>query len=124
MADISSEELQELLSSGAEVEMCEMPPQRVIVEGLRDVLDKVAPDNTEVLQAIYSLICKLNLAVTVPVPSVENLNNNYNDNKIVVNTDAIAQVMSRKPPNYRFTVVRDNRGLIQTMDAEIIAEAR
>ena len=127
MDNISREELKALMDDGAEVEFGPEEPQRVIVEGLMDVIDKVAPDNTEVLQAIHGLIQKLNINVApvfnVPVPSVESLNNNYNDNKIVVDTQQIADAMIKEPVNYRFTVTRDNRGAIESMDAIAITEA-
>ena len=123
MGNITLEELAERRASGASVEMS---PQKIVIEGLLDQLRGLAPDNTEVLEAIRILVEKIDSTAVVAainkIPETEVMNNNYNDNSVVVDTTPILEAVEKltHKQNYHFTVNRDKRGRIESMDAEIM----
>ena len=123
MGNITLEELAERRASGASVEMS---PQKIVIEGLLDQLKGLAPDNTEVLEAIRILVEKIDSTAVVAainkIPETEVMNNNYNDNSVVVDTTPILEAVEKltHKQNYHFTVNRDKRGRIESMDAEIM----
>ena len=122
MPSLSREELEDLKESGAEIEI---EPQRLVVEGLIEQLKALVPDNSEVLseirkltEAISNLAAHSTVVECTPTidctPRVESVNN------VTVDTTPLIQAMDRmmQRPNYRFTVHRNNRGFIESMDAE------
>ena len=123
MGNITLEELAERRASGASVEMS---PQKIVIEGLLDQLRGLAPDNTEVLEAIRILVEKIDSTAVVAainkIPETEVMNNNYNDNSVVVDTTPILEAVERltHKHDYHFTVNRDKRGRIESMDAVIV----
>jgi hypothetical protein len=122
MLNITRKELEEMKMAGAEIEI---EPQRMVVEGLIDQLRALVPDNSEVLSEIRKLTEAItNLAAHSTVvectpqidctPVVNPVNN------VTVDMTPLTQAMDRMMhrPNYRFTVHRNNRGFIESMDAE------
>lgn len=124
MADtITQAELDEMRRSGAEIEIA---PDVVVIEGLVDQLSQMVPapvDNSEVLGAIHQLIEKLDTAVSVSVePVVESTHHSHNDNTITVDTTPILEAVERLTSrnDYHFSINRNQRGQIESMDARII----
>jgi len=124
MADtITKEELDELMRSGAEIEI---EPQVLVIQGLMEQLEKLTPtraDNSDIVAAIRELVEKLNTEVSVKCePIVESTHHSHNENKIVVDTAPILEAVERLTARceYRFTIERNNRGQIESMDARII----
>ncbi|MDC0600109.1 hypothetical protein OAO65_02245 [Flavobacteriales bacterium] len=120
---ITQAELDEMRRCGAEIEI---DPDVVVVEGLVEQLSQMVPapvDNSEVLGAIRALVDKLDNAVTVQCePIVESTHHSHNENKIVVDTTPILEAVERLSvrSNYQFSINRDDRGRIESMDARII----
>jgi tRNA(Ile2) C34 agmatinyltransferase TiaS len=124
MADtITKEELEDLMRSGAEVEI---EPQVLVIQGLMEQLEKLTPaktDNSDIVAAIRELVEKLNTEVSVKCePVVESTHHSHNENKIVVDTKPILEAVERltKKNDYHFTITRNNRGQIESMDARIV----
>lgn len=123
MGNITRKELEALKASGADVEI---EPQRLVLDGLAETLATAIPapvDNSEVLSALYKLIDKLDTSTTVKCePVVESTHHSHNDNKINVDTAPILEAVEKliHRPNYQFTVNRDSRGRIESMDARIV----
>ena len=120
---ITQAELDEMRQSGAELEI---EPQVLVIAGLVEQLSQMVPkpvDNSEVLGAIHSLVEKLDNAVAVTVePIVESTHHSHNDNVIKVDTSPILEAVERLTTrnNYHFTINRNQRGQIESMDASII----
>lgn len=123
MASITRKELEALKAEGAELEI---EPQRMVMEGLVDALAPLIPapvDNSEILNALYKLIDKLDTSTTVKCePVVESEHHSHNKNEINVDTAPILAAVEKltQRPNYTFTINRDARGRIESMDARII----
>lgn len=124
MADtISQAELEEMRRAGAEIEI---EPKVLVVKGLIEQLSQMIPepvDNSEVLGAIHQLIKKLDNEVSVSCePVVESTHHSHNDNTIVVDTAPILEAVERLTvkSDYHFTITRDQRGRIESMDAKVI----
>jgi hypothetical protein len=124
MADtITKEELEELMRSGAEIEI---EPQVLVIQGLVDQLAKLTPipsDHSDIVNVLQDLVNKLNTEVSVKCePIVESTHHSHNENKIIVDTTPILEAVERLTARceYRFTIERNNRGQIESMDARII----
>lgn len=119
---ITQAELDALKADGA---VLEIDPQVLVIEGLVEQLKQMVPasvDNSEVLGAIHQLIAKLDNAVSVTVePVVESTHHSHNKNEITVDTSPILEAVERLTArcNYHFTINRDDRGRIESMDASI-----
>ena len=116
MPRLSKKELEKLKEGGAELEY---EPRRIQIEGLLEAMGNLKQDNSEVLTTLRDLISKIDQSPSVEVaPSFDAVNHN----KVVVDTtpilDAVERLTAR--PNYRFTVNRNPRGQIESMDAEVI----
>jgi hypothetical protein len=120
---ISQAELQELQASGATLEI---EPQTLVIAGLVEQLSQMIPapvDNSEVLGAIQQLITKINTEVSVKVqPLVESVHHSHNNNQIKVDTSPILEAVERLTSrnDYHFSITRDDRGRIESMDARIV----
>ena len=124
MADtITREELEQLKREGAEIEI---EPTVLVIQGLVDQLADLKPvprDNSDIVKVLQELVSKLNAEIAVKCePVVESVHHSHNENKIVIDTKPILEAMERltKRCEYRFTVERNNRGQIESMDARII----
>lgn len=124
MLKMTRQELHEMEDDGAEFEI---EPQRMVVEGLIEQLRALVPDNSEVLseirrltEAISNLAAHSTVVECTPqidcTPIINPVNNVSVD--MAPLTQAVERLMQR--PNYRFTVTRNNRGFIESMDAEAI----
>lgn len=127
MANLTMRELQELKKAGAEVEF---EPQRMVVEGLIDQLRALVPDNSEVLSEIRKLteaIVNLsgNSTVVECTPQIDCTPHVESVNNVSVDMTPLTQAMERlmQRPNYKFTVTRNGRGLIESMDATVVSNA-
>lgn len=125
MPSISQKELREMQLAGAKVSVGPKPVQRVSVEGLADQLRSLTPDNSEVLEAIRTLVETLSNSTVVEcapqiecTPRVESVNNN----RVLVDTTPILEAVERltQKSNYHFTINRDGRGRIESMDARVL----
>ena len=125
MRSVSQQELKAMQRAGADIEYGPKPVQRIAIEGLTDQLRDLAPDNTEVLTAIHQLIETLTNSASVDctpqiecTPRVESVNNN----RVVVDTTPILEAVERltHKSDYHFTINRDGRGRIESMDAKIL----
>lgn len=127
MASLTMRELEELKKAGAEVEV---EPQHMVVEGLIDQLRALVPDNSEVLseirkltEAIINLAAHSTIVECTPqidcTPVVNPVNN------VTVDMTPLMQAMDRMMhrPDYKFTVTRNNRGFIESMDATVVSNA-
>ncbi len=120
---ITQAELNAMRQSGADFEI---EPQVLVVDGLVEQLSQMIPkpvDNSEVLGAIHQLITKLDTEVSISCePVVESTHHSHNDNTITVDTSPILEAVERLTTrsDYHFTVNRDDRGRIESMDARII----
>lgn len=120
---ISQAELLELQKAGAKLEI---EPQVLVIAGLVEQLSQMIPepvDNSEVLGAIHKLVEKLDNAVTIQCePIVESTHHSHNDNQIVVDTSPILEAVERLTAcnDYHFSINRDDRGRIESMDARVI----
>lgn len=124
MADLLTKaELNALMDEGVEIEI---EPQVLVIQGLMDQLQKLVPeprDNSDIVNVLTSLVEKLNTEVSVKCePIVESTHHSHNENKIVVDTKPILEAVERltQRNEYHFTVTRNNRGQIESMDARII----
>ena len=119
MDNISQHELMMMQMDGAEIEM---EPDTIIVEGLLDQLAKLVPkDNADIVAALKALVLTPHVTVDC-TPIVESIHHSNNINNVSVDTTPIQQVMERlvQRHEYTFTVNRDSRGRIESMDARII----
>lgn len=120
---ITQAELNEMKREGA---VLEIEPQVLVIDGLVEQLSQMIPapvDNSEVLGAIHQLIDKLDNAVSVSVePIVESTHHSHNKNEIKVDTSPILEAVERLTSrnDYHFSINRDDRGRIESMDARII----
>lgn len=123
MHKMTKQEMHEMECDGAEFEI---EPQHLIVEGLIEQLKALTPDHSQMIAELRRLTdaisntpshdtlveCNPQIDCAAPVTN----------NKITVDTTPISQALERMMhrPDYRFTVVRNNRGLIESMTAEVI----
>lgn len=123
MHKMTKQEMHEMEDDGAEFEI---EPQHLIVEGLIEQLKALTPDHSQMIAELRRLTdaisnmpshdtlveCNPQIDCAAPVTN----------NKIMVDTTPISQALERMMhrPDYRFTVVRNNRGLIESMTAEVI----
>lgn len=118
MADsITREELAAIQAGGGEVEV---EPQRITVEGLVESLAHLVPrpaDHSEIVGVLNQLVERVNTTVSCD-PVVESVNHN----QVVVDTTPILRAVEKlcQRPNYQFTVNRNARGQIESMDARIV----
>ena len=116
---ITQAELEALITSGAEIEV---EPQVLVIQGLIEQLEKLRPtpeDNSSVVEALTLLAEKLDKTLSVTCePIVESVNNN----QIVIDTTPILEAIERLTHRceYRFTIERNNRGQIESMEARVM----
>ena len=120
---LTKEELDKLRSTGAEIEI---EPDVLVIQGLVEQLEKLVPtatDNSDIVSALKVLASKLDKELSVKCePVVESTHHSHNENKIVVDTTPILEAVERLTQRceYRFTIERNNRGQIESMDARIL----